>query len=328
VSPRLAAVGGAALLAASAAVALWSGLLADGERSALAWLVVLASCAWSLALLASTRWRVPAGFHLAAALAAASVTSAVATSDAGAAAAPVLFVPIVLYVAYFLTARATAGYTAGAAIAFAATAAARDVDAAAARAALLAGVLVATAAVFRVLRDHVFRLIRALDHTSRTDALTGVLNRLGLDERLAEELERAGRTGADCAVLISDLDRFKALNDLHGHHAGDAALRDVASALTSRLRRLDSVGRFGGDEFVVVLPGSSRGAAEAVARELAESVEDSTSGRELGVTMSFGVGVFSEDGTTVDEVLGAADRDLLEVKRGRMPDAQQPEGPG
>jgi len=224
-------------------------------------------------------------------------------------------VPIVLYVAYFLTTRATFTYTCVTSAAFAATAWLEALEAATARVAFLALVIAVTAGGFRMLRDQVFGLIRALDRSARTDALTGVLNRLGLDERLADEVERAVRTDVECAVLMGDLDRFKTLNDRHGHHVGDAALTAVAQILSGRLRRLDAVGRFGGDEFVVLLPGTSRSAAEEVAHELAAAVRDSMMGRSRGLAVSFGVATCPADGVTTDAVPTAADRRLLDLKR-------------
>lgn len=320
VNPRIAGLGGAVLASIGAVLALWSGLTGGGDLPVMSWLIIIASAVCAIGLAAWSRLWTPRAFHVAAGLATACVTSAVVTSIPGQLAAPVFYVPVVLYVAYFLTTSATIAFAVLTSGAFSVTALAEQAGAATARAAFLTLVIAATAGAVRVLRDRVFELIGALDRTARTDALTGVLNRLGLDERLDEEIERAGRTGVECAVLMGDLDHFKALNDRYGHQAGDAALRQVAATVSARIRRLDTVGRFGGDEFVVVLPGTSRTAARKVARELAQAVRGGSLGRDLGVGVSFGLAMCPADGASADEVLTAADRELLEAKGARRPE--------
>jgi diguanylate cyclase (GGDEF)-like protein len=121
------------------------------------------------------------------------------------------------------------------------------------------------------LKDYADR-IRAL---SRTDPLTGLANRRVLDERLALECARAQRSGEPLAVLMLDIDHFKAYNDHHGHPAGDAALVRVALALEACLRRAgDLVARFGGEEFCVVLPLTDAAQAREIAGQLCQAVRD------------------------------------------------------
>ena len=100
------------------------------------------------------------------------------------------------------------------------------------------------------------------------DLLTGALNRQALLGRLEEELERAARYQRPCSIVLVDLDHFKRVNDTHGHAAGDAVLREVASVLISNVRGVDLVGRYGGEEFMIVMPETDADAAAASAEKL------------------------------------------------------------
>jgi diguanylate cyclase (GGDEF)-like protein len=97
-------------------------------------------------------------------------------------------------------------------------------------------------------------LTQAIEHRARHDLLTGTLNRHGIELRLTGELDRARRTGHPLSALLIDIDRFKSINDTHGHAAGDQALRAVAQCIARSLRSYDLLGRFGGDEFLLLLP--------------------------------------------------------------------------
>lgn len=157
-------------------------------------------------------------------------------------------------------------------------------------------------------------LSQALDIAVGTDPLTGVANRRTLDDTLAYELARHARTGTPCAVLTIDLNGFKALNDREGHPAGDALLVRVADALRGAVRAGDTVTRPGGDEFCLILPGTSAAEASAVKdgirRALARITID-------GAPLTAGVGVasFPVDGRDADALLRAADRELYADKR-------------
>jgi diguanylate cyclase (GGDEF)-like protein len=167
-------------------------------------------------------------------------------------------------------------------------------------------------------------LIRQLREAARTDAKTGLLNTTAWYDAARRELDRARRHVATVGVLIIDLDHFKQVNDDHGHLVGDDVLVAVAKAIGGQVRGYDLVGRFGGDEFVVLLPGIAGADLEAVA----ERIRGTISGLVLetattrggapfrGQTASLGVALFPRHGEALDALLRAADRALFEAKSG------------
>jgi diguanylate cyclase (GGDEF)-like protein len=152
------------------------------------------------------------------------------------------------------------------------------------------------------------------------DALTGLYNRRYLEEVMEREVRRASRAAQSLGVLIIDLDYFKKFNDTYGHDAGDAVLREIAVSLTKGVRAEDFVCRFGGEEFVVILPTADLAAARARAERLRAKTRDLTilhQGRSMGmITISVGVAAFPEHGESPKELLAAADAALYEAKRG------------
>lgn len=162
------------------------------------------------------------------------------------------------------------------------------------------------------------RLFEELRRLSTHDELTGVPNRRLLGERLEREMERAKRYGQTLAVLVADLDHFKELNDRAGHAAGDIALISVAKTLAHGVRKVDTVARVGGEEFVLLLPQADMREAALVAEKLRTLVEKEpirTSSGEQPLTLSFGVTVWdgSEDAAAV---LRRADEAMYAAKRG------------
>jgi diguanylate cyclase (GGDEF)-like protein len=162
-----------------------------------------------------------------------------------------------------------------------------------------------------------------------TDAVTGCMNHRAMRRRLDEEIGRALRTGGLLSALLIDLDDFKLVNDRHGHQAGDALLRDVVHALAGEFRAFDRVARYGGDEFVVILPNADLASAAAAAtraldRLLGLGVDGVPPG---GVSASIGVAQWQAPMST-DDLLEACDEALLRSKRqgkGRVSRAAQAE---
>lgn len=147
-----------------------------------------------------------------------------------------------------------------------------------------------------------------------TDPVSGLANRRSLDTRLSEEVARAVRYRAPLAVLMVDLDGFKDHNDAFGHVAGDEAIRHAADVLSAALRPHDFLGRYGGDEFTVILPHTSSIGARVLAERLRREVS-MAAWRERDFTVSIGYAVLGEGTSTLEELLTAADAALYQAKR-------------
>jgi diguanylate cyclase (GGDEF)-like protein len=157
-----------------------------------------------------------------------------------------------------------------------------------------------------------FRWTEEQASEARIDALTGLSNRRAVEEILAAEISRAQRFAHDLAVVLLDLDRFKEINDSFGHGAGDVMLREVSRLLTSLARQGDTVARWGGEEFVVVLPETDLAGAQRFAERLRRTIEAHSVG-EMRTSASCGVATrLPED--TVEELIGAADQALYRAK--------------
>ena len=152
-----------------------------------------------------------------------------------------------------------------------------------------------------------------------TDALTGLYNHRYLHERLSEELHRARETKKPMSVLFCDLDHFKGYNDANGHSAGDAVLREVAHLIEQSVRNVDVAGRYGGEEFVVLLVETGREAALAVAERIRERISAAGfSANGVPLTVSIGVAGFPEDAERREALLDKADAAMYVAKqRGR-----------
>ncbi|MDQ3726153.1 MAG: diguanylate cyclase [Actinomycetota bacterium] len=151
-------------------------------------------------------------------------------------------------------------------------------------------------------------LLDKVQDMARRDSLTGLPNRRALEEQLPRDMAHARRAGSPLSLAILDIDHFKAYNDTHGHLAGDEALRECARAWASCLRAEDTIVRFGGEEFLVLLPGTPP-------EEAAEIVERLREATPMGQTCSAGLAWW--DGTeTIDDLLGRADKALYRAKAG------------
>ncbi len=158
-----------------------------------------------------------------------------------------------------------------------------------------------------------------LEQMSVTDSLTGLYNRSFMRNRLEEEISRSSRHGLNLSVIFMDLDYFKAYNDSCGHLAGDFALQKTAEILKSMVREMDIVVRYGGEEFCIILPDTSKSEAIAVAERIRIEIEQEafscqenfTSGR---LTASFGIALYPEDGHTFTTLVHSADMAMYRAK--------------
>ena len=161
----------------------------------------------------------------------------------------------------------------------------------------------------RTLREEIQQL-------SLTDELTGVFNRRGATSNLEVELARARRLGTPLSLLVIDIDRFKPINDTHGHATGDEVIRTVVESLKKELRETDVVGRIGGDEFIVVLPALELEGALSAAHRLRQSVQFSSvdlQARGISVTISVGVATFRPS-DSIAQLMSRADDALYVAK--------------
>ncbi len=148
------------------------------------------------------------------------------------------------------------------------------------------------------------------------DALTGLYNRRYFDRRIGEELARAERTHQPMAMLLCDLDRFKAVNDTRGHQAGDESLKLVSKAILNAVRGIDLVFRWGGDEIMVVLPETTREGACTTAQRIRARIRQIAASRSLDLDVSTGVALYPEHGSNADDLIRIADLALYISKKG------------
>lgn len=156
-------------------------------------------------------------------------------------------------------------------------------------------------------------LNRELARLSVTDQLTGLFNRLRLDEALEHELQRSLRTGLPFSIILLDLDHFKAVNDTHGHQVGDRVLVEIAQLLQANTREIDVVGRWGGEEFMVVCPHTDQEGAALLAEKLCQTI----GGHAFPVgqkTASFGVSSY-QSGDLAKDLVARADAALYQAKQ-------------
>jgi diguanylate cyclase (GGDEF)-like protein/PAS domain S-box-containing protein len=168
-------------------------------------------------------------------------------------------------------------------------------------------------------QDALLKSEALLREQSMRDHLTGLFNRRYMEETLERELLRASRNQLSVGIIMLDVDGFKNFNDTYGHAAGDAILRELGKLLLGHIRGEDVACRYGGDEFIIVLPGASREMARERAERLSEHARHFSiqfKGHTLGaIPLSFGVAVFPEDGSTSDAILSVADDALYRAKR-------------
>ena len=160
----------------------------------------------------------------------------------------------------------------------------------------------------RRFQDERERLLVRVEAIARTDELTGLANRRAWDEELRREMERARRSGTGFAVVLLDLDRFKQFNDEHGHPGGDRLLQQAATEWRMRIRLVDTLGRYGGEEFALLLPGCPPQSAAPIVDRIREATP-------MGQTVSAGVAYWDGEETS-EALIERADGALYEAKRG------------
>jgi diguanylate cyclase (GGDEF)-like protein len=174
----------------------------------------------------------------------------------------------------------------------------------------------------RQIRDQMAELEKSratLREEATHDALTGLANRRLFYDRLQQAIRHAHRYGGKVGILYVDLDRFKDINDQHGHHVGDAVLTEVAKRLTASIRDSDSVARLGGDEFVILL-GEVQGRHDclAAAHKIEQALNADTSffGLDVDIAASIGQAFYPDDGADEDALIRAADAAMYRIKSG------------
>ncbi|MGX7677827.1 GGDEF domain-containing protein [Jatrophihabitans sp. DSM 45814] len=166
-------------------------------------------------------------------------------------------------------------------------------------------------------------LFKQLEAAATTDQKTGLLNAVTWRQIVGKELARAERDRQGAAMLIIDMDKFKSVNDTYGHMVGDAVLKAAADALTTELREYDTIGRFGGEEFVALLPDVNPDVLSVITERVLARIRaleiqspDNPDRMLTGFSASIGVALYPHHGTEVELLLHAADAALYEAKRG------------
>jgi diguanylate cyclase (GGDEF)-like protein len=157
------------------------------------------------------------------------------------------------------------------------------------------------------------RLHGEVERLATRGSLTGLANRRLFDESLQREAARSERLGTPLSLLVLDVDHFKQVNDSYGHQTGDSVLREVADSLVANTKNFDVAARYGGDEFVVLLPGCSREDAMRVAQRVRGAIARQVD--EAPVTVSAGVATIPDNASDAERLMAAADGALYEAKR-------------
>jgi diguanylate cyclase (GGDEF)-like protein/PAS domain S-box-containing protein len=170
------------------------------------------------------------------------------------------------------------------------------------------------------IEDEKQRLIEKLEYLSRTDVLTGLMNRRALTDSLIYEMDRARRYGSELSIILCDIDNFKEINDTCGHDAGDRALQTIAAALKTILRKADIAGRYGGDEFMLILPETSVKGAEKIADKILAVVRNAemsfTEDKSVRLSLSIGLSGLEADSDTTDSLIKRTDDAMYASKEG------------
>jgi diguanylate cyclase (GGDEF)-like protein len=227
----------------------------------------------------------------------------------------VFYVWVVLLAFLFFSFPAAVGQTVLAAVAYSAVLIARDTEFAFNYILGLVAVSGAAGAIVGLLRERVEGLAMNLASQAHTDPLTAIANRRSFEGRFDFELMVADEAHTSLSLVICDLDRFKAVNDVLGHGEGDHALRLAASSIVGAVRSVDVVFRLGGEEFAVLLPHTDGLEAYAVAERIRAAVRESFDGYQVPLTISCGVATRPTGGVSRKELMRTADKALYRAKR-------------
>lgn len=175
---------------------------------------------------------------------------------------------------------------------------------------------------FNSMADNIRQMKDELERLGIEDPLTGCFNRRKFHDDIEIELSRAKRLEEHISILMIDLDHFKSVNDNHGHMAGDVVLKTIVTEINHQLRDYDTLYRYGGEEFIVILPGSNEGHARIVAERIRSAVSNTQIRIDgelfVSVSTSIGISTFPEDASEEDGLLHSADQAVYEAKnRGR-----------
>ncbi|MGB3222257.1 MAG: diguanylate cyclase [Desulforhopalus sp.] len=178
--------------------------------------------------------------------------------------------------------------------------------------------LVSVANAFNLMTAKILKQEEALVFAAIIDELTGLFNRREFDRLLFEEIKRSKRYGSPVSLIMGDIDHFKIFNDTYGHQAGDEVLRTVAQTIKAGLREIDKAFRFGGEEFIILLPECDKKNVYQAAERIRKAVEEIRTrlndGKIIKTTISLGVATYPDDGATPDTLLKSGDIAMYESK--------------
>lgn len=163
------------------------------------------------------------------------------------------------------------------------------------------------------LKNQLEKAYDELKHLAITDKLTNVYNRHKLDETLEIEKKRADRYDSNFGVMVLDIDHFKKINDLYGHHVGDSVLKEFASLLKTNSRDTDIVGRWGGEEFLIIVPETDKQSIEQFAQNIRKRVEFNSFEHIEHLTVSIGTSIYKKN-ESIESTVNRADNALYEAK--------------
>nr|WP_281358319.1 sensor domain-containing diguanylate cyclase [Pseudoalteromonas caenipelagi] len=178
--------------------------------------------------------------------------------------------------------------------------------------------IASVAHTFNSMKNKISEQHKTLELMANVDGLTGLLNRRKFDELIAQELISATHNSDSLSVILADIDHFKRFNDTYGHQGGDEALKQVANTLKSSIRDIDKACRYGGEEFIVLLPQCNNKEAMAIAERLRSSIEELTlnlgQNQTSSLTASFGIATYPVSAKKPEQLVNCADQALYKAK--------------